>query len=144
VQFHDRSITKRTGNASEARVLSVFVILGWEVLLPFGDCEPYDMVVNRGNGFERVQVKTGNVHDGKVKFPTSGVIQRSSTSPNGGKKNYRGKADLFAIYCEELDSVYLISVDEAGVSNCSLRLAPAKNNQVTNVRMAEDYLLRLK
>lgn len=143
MQFHDRSTTKRTGNASEARVLSVFVLLGWEVLLPFGDCEPYDMVINRGNGFERIQVKTGCVRDGRVDFQTSGVVYKNNTMERFGKRNYRGKADLFAVYCEELDNVYLVSVDEVGVSGCSLRLDPTKNGQVKNVRMANDYLLRI-
>lgn len=144
MQFHDRSITKRVGNISEARTLSVFVLLGWEVLIPFGDCEPYDMVINRGLGFERVQVKTGTVDDGKIRFPTAGVIQRNSTNGKYGKKDYRGKADLFAVYCEQLDNVYLVPVDEAGVSNCSLRLVAPKNNQVRNVRMAEQYLLKIR
>lgn len=102
------------------------------------------MVINRGNGFERVQVKTGTIDDGKIRFPTAGVVQRNNASLKYGKKNYRGKADLFAVYCEALDNVYLVPVEEAGVSNCSLRLATPRNNQVINVRMAEDYLLKVK
>jgi len=45
------------------------------------------------------------------------------------------------VYCEELDKVYLILVDDVGTTRANLRLVPAKNKQEKNVRWAKDYEL---
>ncbi len=56
-------------------------------------------------------------------------------------RHYRGQCDYFAVYCEELDKVYLILVDDVGMTSANLRLEPTKNNQTKNVRWAKDYEL---
>ena len=56
--------------------------------------------------------------------------------------SYRGRADLFAVLNPEDDKVYLIPVEEVGVTDVSLRLAPTLNGQAQGVRWAEFYLLR--
>jgi hypothetical protein len=57
--------------------------------------------------------------------------------------SYRGLADLFAVLNPEDDKVYLVPVEEVGVTDVSLRLAPTLNRQSQRVRWAELYLLRL-
>ena len=54
-------------------------------------------------------------------------------------RHYRGQCDYFAVYCEQLNKVYLIPVDQVGTTRAHLRLVPAKNNQEKNVRWAKDY-----
>lgn len=56
-------------------------------------------------------------------------------------RHYRGQCDYFAVYCDELDKVYLILVDDVGTTRANLRLVPTKNNQEKNVRWAKDYEL---
>lgn len=132
--------TKDIGNRSEACVLAALLKSGEVVLLPFGDNERYDIVVERKGAFSRVQVKTGRMKDGYIVFDTC-----SSYAHRGrGKKDYRGDADLFGVYCFETDKVYLVPVDHVGVTSGRLRMKDTKNNQGSGVRWAKDYELTVQ
>lgn len=52
--------TKAKGDISEAKALFEFQKRNIPVLLPWGDKERYDMVIELSNHFFRVQVKTAN------------------------------------------------------------------------------------
>jgi hypothetical protein len=52
--------TKSTGDISEAVVMAEFLKAGFPVLLPFGDNQRYDMVVEVSGRLLRVQCKTGS------------------------------------------------------------------------------------
>ena len=56
--------------------------------------------------------------------------------------SYRGLADLFAVLNPVAGKVYLVPVDEVGVTDVSLRLAPTVNGQVQRVRWAASYILK--
>jgi PD-(D/E)XK nuclease superfamily protein len=49
------------GQRSEAAILAAFVERGFEVLLPWGTNHRYDMVLDLGDRFLRVQCKTGRL-----------------------------------------------------------------------------------
>lgn len=131
--------TKQVGTISEAMALARFMSLGWKVLMPFGDNERYDLVIDRGNGFETVQVKTGRVRKGCVIFNASSTVGHTGShySPD---KSYQNEVDLFCVYCPELDSLYLLPVDAVGAYKGHLRIDPPKSAQPTVV-MADQYLL---
>ena len=105
--------------------MSHFIKAGKIVLIPIGDNERYDFVIDEDGRFRRIQVKTGKVKNGAIEFSTA------STNLENGKwvrHGYRGQIDDFAVYCPKLDKVYLVPIDEAGgQTHCSLRLEPAKN-----------------
>ena len=127
--------TKAIGELSEAFVLAHFLKLGWIVLQPFGDNQRYDLVIDRGNGFETVQVKTAKLHGSILYFKTC-----SSYAHRGnGKKGYKGQVDLFATYSPELNKVYLMPVDIIGSSSCSLRIEPSKNHQQKKTHLASEF-----
>lgn len=129
--------TGEKGNLSEARILAAFAAAGYLVSVPFGSGHKYDFVVDNSARLLRVQCKTGRVKNNVLLF------NAYSQSGNGGvKMSYRGLADLFAVLNPEDDKVYLIPVDEVGVTDVSLRLAPTLNGQAQGVRWAELYLLR--
>ena len=128
--------TKSIGEISEGVILAKFLQLGWIVLIPFGDNQRYDLVIDRGDGFERVQVKTGRFEKGAVLFP---VCSSSNHRENGNRKHYRGQADLFGVYCKHTNDIYLIKVEDTGNSLCSLRIDPPKNNQDKLIKWAKDY-----
>jgi hypothetical protein len=50
--------TKAIGEVSEAVILAEFLKAGFPVLLPFGDNQRYDMVIEVSGRFLRVQCKT--------------------------------------------------------------------------------------
>lgn len=130
-------LTGEKGNLSEAKILAALVAAGYFVSVPFGDGHKYDLVIDDGQRIQRVQCKTGRVRNGVLLFCAY------SQSGNGAvKMNYRGLADLFAVLNPDNDKVYLVPVDEVGVTDVSLRLAPTLNMQAQRVRWAEFYLLK--
>ncbi len=55
------------GQATEAIVTAEFLKRGIPVLVPAYDNEPYDLVIDYGGGFHRLQVKTGYDHNGTIR-----------------------------------------------------------------------------
>lgn len=140
-----RPHTKMIGDQTEAMVMARLLQVYPVVLLPFGENQRYDMVVDDGERFLKVQCKTGRLKGGAIIFATC-----SSTyhHPNNQgmrfyRHLYRDQVDLFGIYCRQTDGVYLVPVDEVGTSLGSLRIAAPKNNQSKKVRWAADYELRV-
>ena len=129
--------TGERGNLSEARVLAALVDAGYFVSVPFGSGHKYDFVIDDTLRLFRVQCKTGRVRNGVLLF------NAYSQSGNGSvRMNYRGLADLFAVLNPETDNVYLIPVDDVGVTVVSLRRNLPVNKQVHGIRWAEIYLLK--
>jgi hypothetical protein len=128
--------TREKGNLTEAKILAALVAAGYSVSIPFGDGHKYDFVIDDSVSLRRVQCKTGRVKNGVL------IFCAYSKSGNGSvRADYRGLADIFAVLNPESGNVYLIPVNEVGVTDVSLRLAPALNNQTQGVRWAEFYLL---
>jgi PD-(D/E)XK endonuclease len=133
--------TKMIGEISEAAITARFLQLGYVVFTPYGGNQRYDLVIEDANGqFWRIQCKTGRIdEDGMVlKFNTS---IRNVTGKNRQPRNYRGQCDYFAVYNEKLNKVYLVPVDQVGISGARLRLLPSKNDGDKYVRWAKDYEL---
>ena len=113
---------KSIGEKAEAMVLARFILQGWIVLMPFGDNQRYDFVIDRGKGFEKVQVKNGRLRNGSIRFEA-----RSSSGYRGsGRNSYQGQIDLFAIYCPETSKVYLRPIGQLKRGGC-LRVEISKN-----------------
>ena len=126
------------GDIAEGAVLGALVRLGCTVLVPFGQGQPYDLVVDRGPaGFVKIQVKTGWERDSCVLFNSC------STDHGRGRQDYVDRADLFAVYFQPFDDVFIVPVGSAATRTSRLRLYPAANNQSRRVRLAEDHLLEL-
>ncbi len=134
--------TQKTGDISEAAVVTRLLQCGYIVLTPYGQNHRYDLVIEDAEGtFWRVQVKTGWLNEDQtlIRFNTASSYNR--TVQYKGWRNYRGQCDYFAIYVEVLHKVYFISVDVVGTTNATFRLKPSKNNQEKNGRWAQNYEL---
>jgi hypothetical protein len=135
--------TKSIGDTSEAVVLAEFIKAGFPVLLPFGDNQRYDMVVEAYGRLLRVQCKTARpVHSGAVLCfnASSGAFGPGDRSPNR-RRSYRSEADLFAAYAPCTGQVYVLAVDEVPETEVWLRLTPTENHQQRRIRWAEDHTL---
>ena len=126
---------KAIGERSEAQVLARFLRYSKVVLSPFGDNQRYDMVVDEGGTFIRVQCKTGKLKpDGTAfTFPT-----HSSNWNSGSQRDYVGQADVFAVYLPDTDDVYIIPVETAPRRDCTLRLKD--NVHASGSNKAEKFL----
>jgi hypothetical protein len=132
--------TKMIGEISEAAILTRFLQLGYVVLTPYGGNRRYDLVIEDVDGqFWRIQCKTAWIDEGgtTLVFTTANA---NVTGANRQLRHYREQCDYFAVYCEKLNKVYLIPVDQVGTAKAHLRLTPVKKNQ-ERVRWAKDYEL---
>lgn len=135
--------TKSIGDTSEAVVLAEFIKAGFPVLLPFGDNQRYDMVVEVSGRLLRVQCKTARpLHGGAVLCfnAYSGAFGPGDRSPNR-RRSYRSEADLFAAYAPCTGQVYVLAVDEVPETDVWLRLTPTQNHQQRRIRWAKDHTL---
>ena len=104
--------TKVVGDISVAGVLLSCLRARYSVLLPFGDSLRYDIAIERGGVFLRVQCKTGRQLSTGIRFNTCS----SHPYAVGGKKkkrNYIGDADLFGVYCFDTGQCFLVPVTDA-------------------------------
>jgi hypothetical protein len=115
--------------------MSALLKHGHVVLTPFGDNQRYDLVVDVGGRFIRIQCKTARLIKGALQFSTC-----SSQSHRGrGKQGYKGQAELFGVYSPDLDKVYFIGVDGVGDHGAHLRVDEPRNGQDRHVRYARDF-----
>jgi hypothetical protein len=126
------------GERTEAIILGELVRRGYKVLLPFGHNQRYDLVIDNGSSFIRVQCKTGRLTNGAVRFRSQSVI----TNTKGSQfRSYGGEADLFVVFCPQNGKTYAVPVDSVPESEVALRIAPAGNNQRLGIRWATEYEL---
>jgi hypothetical protein len=126
------------GLRTEAAILAELVRRGYQVLIPFGTNQRYDLVLDLGGTFMRAQCKTGRLRQGCVLFNTNSV--RVNTQ-GWFTRGYFGEAEIFLIYCPETERIYAVPVDEAPASSGSLRVKPTRNGQEDGIRWARDYEL---
>jgi PD-(D/E)XK nuclease superfamily protein len=114
-------------------VLAALVRRRYHVLVPFGEGYPYDLAIDLGSTFMRVQCKTA--------WPVGGcmVFNCRSTDHGRGPRSYRGLADIFGVYFPPHRSVYLVPIDGVAEFEGRLRLEPPRNNQRRGIRFAADF-----
>ena len=126
------------GLRSEAAIISELLRRGYDVLEPRGFNHRYDLVIDTGDRFLRVQCKTGRLRNGVVIYSAQSV--RANTR-NVVCRGYVDEIDAFLVYCPDLDAVYAIPIEDSANTTGRLRLEPTANNQSKHVRWARDYLL---
>lgn len=130
--------TKDIGDVSEAMVTAALLRIGHVVLRPVGDNRRYDLLIEQADGsFSRVQCKTGRLKFGAIYFPTSTSYHHRGRS----RRNYRGDAEEFGVYCPETNQCYLVPVSMVPCREAALRVDDAKNGQTKKVRFAAEFAL---
>lgn len=130
--------TKQIGDTSEAVVLAALIRRGYSVSIPFGDNDPYDLVVDGAESLLRVQVKTGWLEEGCVRFKTA-----SKTTAGGQRvdRDYTaGEVDGFAVRCRDSDVLYWVPVEDVGRKHTYLRVTQAEIDH-PSINRAEEFVL---
>ncbi len=130
------------GAIAEAAVAAEATKLGIPVLRPVFQDLRYDFAFDLGSRLVRVQCKSvrlrRNVVDIKARTcrrVAGGYVRGTYTS---------AEVDAVAAYCPDLDRCYLVPIEDFPPSGCiSLRLFPAKNNQLKGLHFAAEYELDL-
>lgn len=128
------AITKQKGDIAEAFVTYLLKRHGFSVLIPWGEDNRYDLVVEKNGIFKRVQVKYVTPKNGALE-----VALRSSNNYNVIPYS-RKDVDIIAAYSPEQNKAYFIPLNSMkNIRGCKLRLSPTKNKQKKYVVMASDY-----
>jgi hypothetical protein len=129
--------TKRIGIISELHAILALAKLGYQILVPFGENQRYDFVIDDGVTLARVQVKTGQLRGEVINFSCV------STHGHRGRpaRPYFGQIEFLAVYCPGTEKVYLLPEKELTATSAHLRLSPPRNNMVKTIRWARDFEL---
>jgi hypothetical protein len=133
--------TKQKGDVSEAHVIAALLKRGLNVLMPFGDRNRYDLVVEHRGKFARYQVKTARLSRIALDSICFNTSTNSTENGNPVQRTYHGSIDYFAVYYPQTDSIYVVPVEECALRESTLRLKPSKNGQVARTKKAQDYSL---
>lgn len=125
------------GNLSLMKVMAVCSEAGYRVSLPIGDGHPYDLIIDDGSRLLRCQVKTAKVRNGCIVFSVKSNNGRYR--PKGARdRTYTGKVEVFGVYAPDLDSVFLVPIENTGRSAKALRVAAqAKNRNWKNTQRSD-------
>jgi hypothetical protein len=128
--------TKSVGDISEVAALHALMFAGYHVAIPFGENNRYDLIIEKEGVLSRVQVKTGRLRAGSIIFNCySSHVHRSGIEC----RRYVGEVEFFAVYCPEINEVYLIPATDLDVLQGSLRIYPSRNRQKKGVRLGSRY-----
>lgn len=125
----------RKGDLTESIVITELKKRDIGVSIPFGNNERYDVIVESDTGeLYSAQIKSGWVTDGVIKFHAK---TQHTNSQGNTYKPYEGDVDLFLVYCEETDGLYLVWEDEFN-SSLWLRVEEPEMHHRT-INWAEDF-----
>jgi hypothetical protein len=126
------------GLRPEATILAEMVRRGYQVLVPFGTNQRYDLVLDMNGEFVRAQCKKGRLRNGVIRFPA-----RSTRANRQGIyfRGYSGQVEIFLVHCPETNQIYAVPVDEVPATDGWLRVDPTRNGQQERIRWARDYEL---
>jgi hypothetical protein len=133
----EKKDTNRIGTVTELKCITYFIELGYVVSVPQNQCR-YDIIIDTGNNFLKVQVKTCNTtrNPGSITFSTcaSHYIQGKHTHTSYQDDNI----DYFCTYYN--NECYLVPVSECGHREKCLRFSMPKSGQTKNISFAKDYI----
>jgi hypothetical protein len=134
-----REHPKDVGDKTTLAVMLALRMARLRVLVPFGENTRYDLVIDDGTRFARIQCKTGRLRQGAIRFNTCSTYGHHQR-PGNARRGYHGEIDYFAVFCPDNDGVYLVPIAELHVkTEGALRVEPSRNSQRRNVRLAADY-----
>lgn len=128
--------TKLKGNKAESIIMSEFIRREIPVLIPFGDNEKYDLVVEIDGKFKSVQVKYGAYKNGCV----IADVRHRIGNKRINYETYANKVDYIAIWCEYNNVSYLIPILEADKTYITLRIENPKTfSPLTTIMWGVDF-----
>lgn len=133
--------TRNKGALAEYRFISYAISLDLRVLAPAVEGYPYDVVIDNGKRFYRIQVKYAS-RDKRYSKAFTSMIQRKVSGNNSIFKKYTAEeVDYFAIYIWYIDTFFIIPFDAVEGNSINLNLAN-DNNKYTQYKNNWKQLLR--
>lgn len=133
--------TRNKGALAEYRFISTAISLNLRVLAPAVEGYPYDVVIDNGARFYRIQVKYA-ARDKRLEKTFSVMTQRRVSSTKAIYKKYTAdEVDFFAVYIWYIDTFFIIPYQAVQGNSISLNLAN-ENNKYTAYKNNWSLLLR--
>lgn len=127
--------TKSVGNKAESVILSCFVKHNIPVLLPFGDNEKYDLVIDINGRFQSVQVKNRLLKEGKIMVDLRHRIGVKRIK----YETYFNKVDFIAVWCEKINRCFLMPLERIGKKTSITLDKPKNNSSITKVIWSDEF-----
>lgn len=132
---------KRIGNSIELNCIAYLYDCGCEILLPYGDSQKYDIVIQYNGVFYKIQCKSAvpsYTENGDISS-----IHFKTTWESGRQKRERMRytkddVDFFATFFDGI--CYLVPVEETCSQQKCLRFLSPKNGQVKGISFADQYI----
>ena len=133
--------TRNKGALAEYRFISTAISLNLRVLAPAVEGYPYDVVIDNGQRFYRIQVKYA-ARDKRQQKVFSVMTQRRVSSTKAIYKKYTAdEVDFFAVYIWYIDTFFIIPFEAVEGNSIGLNLAN-DNNKYTVYKNNWRLLLR--
>lgn len=133
--------TRNKGALAEYRFISYAISLDLKVLTPAVEGYPYDVVIDNGKSFYKIQVKYGSRDKRSPKCFSSMVHRRTKSTSNTFKNYTAEEVDYFAIYIWYIDTFFIIPYDAVEGNNIHLNLGN-EDNKYTAYKNNWKQLLR--
>lgn len=129
--------SKRKGNIGQFAIGLALTKLGYSVFTEEGDISKIDIIAEKEGKLIRIQSKAITPTDNKL------ILNLKKSGPNYKFKYEHGVFDYFGIYDLEDGNVYLVpdSVLLENNNTFNLRKTQPKNNQISGIHTASDYLI---
>jgi len=132
---------KERGEWAELRFMAKAAELGFKLTKPWGDSAPYDIAIERGGHFARVQVKSTMCRDRPRKPHHQKGVFMANMRHVGTRRYLQSDFDYLAVYVIPKDVWYIIP-SEVATKRIAIRVAPSNpRNQYEPFREAW-HLLR--
>ena len=129
---------KAKGDIGVVFVIANLTEQGWNVSLPITEHASYDLIAEKQGICKRVQVRYTTPCNGSLR-----VKLRSCWSDKNGIHTRLRRTEDFDILAvfnpSSKESYFIDSKDFTNISCLTLRLAETKNNQITGIRMVQEY-----
>lgn len=124
------------GYISELEILNELIQNGFEVHIPFGNSQRYDLVVRIRDDFKKIQIKTAYLKkSGEISFTPYSISK-------GEYHSYKNEIDYFALYCKKNKKSYLIHIDEIKqenqFKNYKIKKRDLNRSSIANVKSDKD------
>ena len=130
------------GNIALGQAIAYFTMQQYVVSLPLNDCQCYDLIIEKDNCFQSVQVK----YTGQISSSGNYVCKLITTNPVTQKKLYsivEKPVDLLFCYCENGD-MFLIPIKEIKNTNTITLYSTKPNISMENLFDTSIYCLNNK
>jgi PD-(D/E)XK endonuclease len=131
--------TKTKGDLGVLKAIADLCEKGYLVCFPMSEHAPFDLVIYKSGQFRRVQVKARTINSVGALTVRFDHCYSDSKGVHSKKVDLE-EIDLYCIYCLNNNQCYYF--DKSTInhdSTISFRVEAPRNNQLANIRFAEDF-----